>query len=328
MIAAQKKIFVTGASGFIGKNLVKRLAESNHKVYALSRNRNFNTNDLSSKSEIVFGSLEEADRLADIIASCDYVIHIAGEKREKSKMHLTNVIGTQNLLNCIIKSHDVKFLFVSSAGIYGIRKHPEKVITENALCFPHNIYEQTKLEAEKITIKICNEASVQYCIVRPTNVFGETDPSHKLLNLFRALKHNRFIYLSHHAYVNYVYVNYVSSVIGYLVDNNIFEGKVYNINSPCKISFLIETAKSLLGINSKTLLVPGVSRPLFFLAAATLNLLPERFQALNIEKYQELTNKKVIDATNIETLTGLKAQQYLYNGIKNLVESYKEKGLL
>lgn len=230
------KIFITGGTGFIGNYLIKELLDSQHIIYALSRNER-----QSDSENLIFikGDISEMGHFSDILKCTDCFINIAGEKKNEKKMKEVNVQGVVSILNELIKYPNIKFLQVSSAGVYGIQNNPEIILSENSEVFPNNMYEKTKYEAEQIIKEFGHKFNLKYSIIRPTNVFGENDKSLKLLNLFKAIKKNRFFIMNPEAILNYVYVGQVTYIIRQLIEKDIFNNKIYNINSAFTVSEFI-----------------------------------------------------------------------------------------
>lgn len=322
------KVFITGATGFIGKQLLQETGFSRYTIYALTRKPS--TPKESNKDNITYltGSLSDISQYSYIIKECKYIIHIAGEKRNETAMEETNITGTEILLKELINYPDIRLIHISSGGVFGITKHTAKIITEDSQCFPANVYERTKLKAEKLIEKYSAANSFRYIILRPTNVFGEMDKARKLLNLCRALLQNKFILLSKTANVNYVYAGYLTGVIDEIIKKNIFTNQIYIVNSPCNIYEFISLLKKELEINKGIILAPGILKPFFYIAAKLFDNLPERLQKFNTEKYIELTNEKIYSAKKISALITVDEKEFLKKGLKNIVEHYKKEGLL
>ena len=148
-------ILVTGATGFIGSNLVKRLSQnSGNKIFALVREGAdvSRFNDIS----VIKCDILDKDRLQEAIASMDVVVHLAAIKlnyKDKDVIFSTNVQGTRNLLE---NSKRVKhFIFASST------------LASN----PLDPYSESKKECEGII----QQSGVNFTILRIAPVFGSGD---------------------------------------------------------------------------------------------------------------------------------------------------------
>ena len=193
-----RNIFITGASGFIGQHVLQEFSGKDFFIYALSRK--------SSRSEIknvrfLKGDLLTIEEFSEQLSSTDYFIHIAGEKKNEGKMDEINVKGLAKILFITSAYPKIRFLLVSSTGIYGIKSHPETILTENTIPYPTNMYERSKYEAEKILIEEASKTGIRYSIIRPSNIFGENDNGLKLLNLLKIIKRGLFFFINPNAVI-------------------------------------------------------------------------------------------------------------------------------
>ena len=73
------KIFITGATGFIGKYLIKRLSKSEHKLYCLVRKISTSTEEIKKMGATIFiGDITDKSSILPVIKGCDWVFHLAG----------------------------------------------------------------------------------------------------------------------------------------------------------------------------------------------------------------------------------------------------------
>jgi UDP-glucose 4-epimerase len=159
-------VIVTGASGFIGFNMVQTLSKLNAKTLVIDR--------IQPPSHIPNVEFEWADlRHLNRDYEADYLIHLAavtnGGYAEKYPIdtYETNVLGTANLLRHVnIKK---RVLFPSTALVYEASNSP---IGEDAEMDLTSTYPQTKNLGEQIIKFSCKRIGVSYTIVRFFNVFG------------------------------------------------------------------------------------------------------------------------------------------------------------
>ena len=95
------RVLVTGATGFLGSHVAEQLTRDGHTVRALVRKsskRDFL--ERLPNVELAYGSVEEAERVAEAVAGVDAIIHSAGlvKARSADEFHRTNVEGTRNLV--------------------------------------------------------------------------------------------------------------------------------------------------------------------------------------------------------------------------------------
>jgi nucleoside-diphosphate-sugar epimerase len=166
-----KRILVTGAGGFIGKNLCKRLFEEGCDFLALT----FEKNTLPYPSEMVF--LEDAESLESIVADYqpDCVVHLAAlanvaYKGDAADIYRTNVCGTENLLEAIRSSgaKESRLILTSTAGVYG---NQDVEFYHESLPFnPTNHYSFSKMVTEYLSRLYTKDFDI--AIIRPFNVTG------------------------------------------------------------------------------------------------------------------------------------------------------------
>ena len=184
-----KRVLVTGASGFTGIHLVNILRSLGSHVIELVGNK-------SQNDDAVLIDLRDKQALTELIKQYEphYIIHLAaisfvGHKNDLA-FYDVNVLGTNNLLQAICDS-DIpkpKVLIASSANVYGSLE--KKGILEHDLCEPVNHYAISKFAMEKIVSTFFSKLEI--IVTRPFNYTGIHQAEHflvpKIVNHFRAKK--------------------------------------------------------------------------------------------------------------------------------------------
>ncbi len=320
-----KNIFVTGATGFIGLHVIEELKSAGFSVFALTRKSG---NESAGNIHYIQGDLFKLNELDETLSKMDYFVHIAGEKSNEANMQSANVDAVKLVLEEVVKFPNLKFIHVSSAGIYGIETHTETVLTEKSQCFPNNTYERTKFESEKILQDFGAGFPLKYIILRPTNVFGENDKGLKLLNLFKTLQKNRFFFLNKKAMVNYVSVKQLSFVIKEIIAKDLCDNQIYNVNSPSTLMEFIGTIQRSLNVETPVKRIPAPFSWMLKVAAKMADFLPTRYQYINSGKYRELTSEKYYSTKALQEIVPLDENKMLKSGIEDLVNHYKTRNLL
>lgn len=169
------KVFVTGATGFIGRNLTLKLAEARFEVHALYRDLS-RTQGLQHENIKWFrGNLSDRDSLADAMKGCVQACHLGAFAtllvKRPEIIYDQNVQGTVNLLECASEMGLQRVVFISTAGVFGPSKG--EVLDETAPC-PENFlthYLRSKALAEQKVLEFA-ERGMDICIVNPTRVYG------------------------------------------------------------------------------------------------------------------------------------------------------------
>ena len=166
-----------------------------------------------SQVSVLRGDITSPDDLKLAINGCNAIFNCVGEKTDQRQMARVNVLATQALFNLAVDSNVNFFCQMSSVGTIGLTER--RVVDESAPCNPMNLYEQTKLEGERIVSK--GLPSGRVVIVRPTNVFG-AETLKAWIRDSVAARVKRFIKGREHAHL--VYVKDVAAAAVYLFENS------------------------------------------------------------------------------------------------------------
>lgn len=173
-------ILVTGGTGFIGREVVKRLLDKGFNVKVLCR-RSKKISDIGVNTFL--GDVRNYKDVKMAIKNCDTVIHLAGivsYKGREIEMIRTNILGTKNVVHACLK-RSVKIIFSSSVSVYGeIEKNC--FARENYRIMPINLYGRTKVVAEKY---VCSYGN--YVILRFAPIYGISYNWKMILRLFEKL---------------------------------------------------------------------------------------------------------------------------------------------
>lgn len=192
-----KTVFITGANGLLGTNLVHAMLALGWQVKALVRNPDSFKGEEHSHLELIKGDLQED--LCTHMDACEVVIHIAAETRQHllrySDYQKINCDATISLFHSALESGSVKkFVFVSSANTIGHSDLFELGSEDKAVRYPFkdSYYAKSKLEAENFLLQ--NKDSMDVIIVNPTFMLGayDTKPSSGKIILMGWKKHILF----------------------------------------------------------------------------------------------------------------------------------------
>ena len=185
------KVFVTGGTGFIGGEVVRRLLARGDTVRALARTPS-KAGDLEKLGAVlVEGDVNNESAIARGVEGCDAVIHIAAmyeigiPKSRRPAMYEANVRGTEIVLGEALKAKVKKAVYVSTVNAFGNTEG--RIVDESHV---HNeryvsYYDETKHKAHKAAKKLAAEG-LPLVIIQPGGVYGpgDTSPQGKLMNQF------------------------------------------------------------------------------------------------------------------------------------------------
>lgn len=308
----RKKLIITGASGFIGKDLLKRIDFNQYEITAISRNpdklRALNYKHLN----IVKADLNNSDELIEAFRGQDILINLAAEVRDSGKLADTNIDGTHNLVLAIKSSGISRCIHLSSVGVTGAGYQiDDRHVDEDFVCNPQNEYERTKALSEEILKKASEVENFQLQVLRPTNVFGEEHPFNALLNLIQQINNGNILPFSKHAKVNYVYVGDLNCVILHLLEQSNVND-TYNVGSSMELRRFYEMIGRNLRVKSKLIRIPTIVIRLLNLFKIT-----KLHSISNATVYSDRKLKQVVDySIGIE------------KGLQNTIDYYLNKGLV
>ena len=182
------KILVTGGAGYIGSVLVDRLINEGHQVNVIDDLSNGFVENIHKDAVFIEGSILDNNILNEALNGVDAVFHLAAKirveegERKPDLYKSINVDGTLNLLKISKEKGIKKFVFASTAAVYG---DPEDYpVTEKSKVSPVNVYGQTKLEIDKYLAKNAASLEISTISFRFFNVGGALKNSdHKWLRI-------------------------------------------------------------------------------------------------------------------------------------------------
>ncbi len=194
-------VAVTGAAGFTGGALVRRLVRDGFPVRALVRQGQEMSMDAGDPQEqrshgrpgfdITVGDLEDRAALARLVEGAGIVIHVAAMFRKEGRRERffdINEKGTENLLAAARASDVRRFVHCSTIGVYG--HVSDSPADEHSPFDPRDAYQESKLKAEEACRRAMAFGDMEVTIIRPCSIYGPGD--RRMLKLFRMLARKRF----------------------------------------------------------------------------------------------------------------------------------------
>ena len=173
------RLFITGATGFVGSHVARLAAEQGAELRLLTRRTSVTAN-LPKGAELVQGDLREPAKFSAALRGCDALIHVAADYRlwvpDPAEMYKANVDGTRELLRLAREAGVRRVVYTSSVATMGFRKDASAVDEETPVSEADMIghYKRSKWLAEQEAIAAAR-AGQDVVILNPTTPVGAMD---------------------------------------------------------------------------------------------------------------------------------------------------------
>ena len=321
---------VTGATGFLGASLVRRLIADGARVRVLARSAVKARALSDAGAELVVGDVGDAAAVAAAVDGAGVVYHLAGRLFEpgvaSSEYERTHVEGTKLLLRYADAAGVERFVHCSTTGVIGTTG--ERPAAETAPYRPTNAYESTKAEAERAVLAAARDG-FPAVIARPGLVYGPGDLH--LLPFFRAVLRRRFRPIGRRkVWLHPIYIDDMTEALVRCGGSADAVGECFNLagRQPVSLSGLAEAIARAGG----TRLPRGhIPLPAAHAVAAVGDRLPSHLQQaapLTTSRLDFLTHSRIYDVTKAERVLGFAATTDLATGAARSMAWYRAEGHL
>ena len=176
--------FVTGASGFIGANLVHELVARGHHVKALLRPASDLRGIAGAAFESVTANLDDHAKLTAEMRGCDWCFHVAASYHlwlpDYAPMYATNVEGTRTVIRAAAQAGCARIVYTSTVGCIGLPRADTETIIPTDESTPvseaqmSNHYKRSKWQAERVALELAGKG-LPVIIVNPSAPIGPRD---------------------------------------------------------------------------------------------------------------------------------------------------------
>lgn len=327
------KVFVTGASGFLGSHVAEQLSEQGHSVVALVR-RSSNTKFLSTLKnvELAFGAVEDAASVRAAMKGADAVVHSAGlvKARNEQEFVRVNVDGTRNVMDAAREESPGlrRFVFVSSLAAIG-PSADGKPVSGVAEGRPVTAYGRSKLEAERLVLAAKDTMPV--VVLRPPMIYGPRDP--ESFAFFQSVSRRFLPFLGDGSNtMSVIYASDAASACIRAIDSDAASGKAYFIDDGRVYVWKEMLADIERALGSQAFVRVGVPFSLLRGAAAVsegLSKITGKAVMLTRDKVNELSAPHwVCDSSETRRDLGWEPQVDWREGATRAVEWYRKNGWL
>ncbi len=174
-------ILITGATGFVGSAVLRRLLEAGFEVRALARPESDRRNLAGLAVQGVEGDLADRQSLASAMKGCRGLFHVAADyrlwTRDAAAMFRSNVEGTRNVILAAAEAGVARMVYTSSVATIGARTDGRAVDEGAAATYADMIgpYKQSKYRAEEEARRLIAERGLSVVIVNPSTPVGPRD---------------------------------------------------------------------------------------------------------------------------------------------------------
>jgi nucleoside-diphosphate-sugar epimerase len=323
-------VLVTGATGFIGPHLVKRLVQEGYEVRALVRPVTDASALESLGVEIVRGDVRDPSAVDRAIADCQLVFHLAARTSHGNlpakHMYSINVEGAANVARAAVQAGVTRLVHASTARVYGIIKN--RAVDERTPLKPDSAYPESKARAEQIVLSHHERNGLTVVVARITSVFGPN--SNSWLGLFRSIAAGDFRLIG--SGDNYHHPGDVSDIVeGLFLCGTVkgAEGRTYIItgDEPLRLHEMIQLIKDELGV---TFSRPPVPAAILHIYSFLNNVI--RFcgggRLPRFDRVEFFLNDRIFDQSRARDELGYAPKVSLKEAIHRTAEWYRKQGYL
>jgi dihydroflavonol-4-reductase len=329
------KVLVTGATGFTGGHLARRLVAAGHDVSVLVRPRSAAGTAAAGLgaigTRIAVGDLADGPAVARAVAGAETVYHIAATYREPglpdTAYHVVNIDGTRHVLEGALAAGARRVVHCSTGGVHGHVTRPPA--TEDAPLNPGDVYQRTKLEAEQLAREFGRQHDIEVVVARPIGIYGPGD--RRFLKMFRGLARGRFPMLGPGTVLYHLtYVDDVVEGLRLCGDVPGAAGRTYLLAGPRYTSLreLVAVVASELGVSPPRMRLPVWP---FWIAGlmAELVCVPLRVEPpIYRRRVDFYTKSRAFDTTRARRELGFVPQVDLDEGVRRTAAWYRAQSWL
>jgi dihydroflavonol-4-reductase len=330
------RLLVTGGTGFIGSHLAEEGRRRGAEVAVLGLTdrpeERANAELLARKGvEVISGSITDTELCSRAARGATHIFHLAVAMREGGKrdefFETVNLEGTRRLLEAAAEGRVERFVYCSTIGIYGHRV--PGVTREDSGLAPGNVYERTKVAAERMVRELAPPRGVPFVILRPADVYGPGDQ--RLLKLFRGVSQGRFPLFGPGAGRRHmIYVDDVVSAFFLACDRSEALGEALILAGPrpCTLRELIELVRRETGVSRF-----GVRLPLAPMLAAAA-VVEDACRVLHLDppiyrrRMDFFRSDSEFDTSRARRVLGWSPRVELQDGVRRTLEDYRRSGAL
>lgn len=327
----KKRIAITGATGFLGSHLTERQLNEGHSVRILARDPKKARPFAGRAEKIVVADITDKQALVELMGGVDVVIHLVSNFRTASgppeSYRSINVEGTKAVVAAAQETGVKRFIHCSTIGVLG---HVESTpADEDSPYNPGDLYQETKMEAERFCREESKKSAMEIVIVRPCSIYGPGDL--RMLKMFKMLAKRTFLLVGpckenfHAVYIDDIVDGFMS-----ILTTDGIDGETFIIGGENYLSLhdYIKVAADAVGAPMPWIRLPYW--PMYAMGALCEAIcVPLRIEPpLHRRRVRFYKNNRAFTIEKAGRLLGYKPKVGLEEGMKRTVDWYKEQGYL
>jgi dTDP-glucose 4,6-dehydratase len=315
-----KTIFITGGAGFIGSNFVGyifrkypdyRIVVLDLLTYAGDIENIPEEVRNSDRFEFWYGDVNNLDLVSDLVSKSDIIVHFAAETHVARSLYshreffITDVLGTQSVVNAVLKHSDriERFIHISTSEVYGTAAY--EPMDEDHPLNPTSPYAAAKAGADRLVYSYIIAHDIPGVIIRPFNNYGPKQHLEKVIPRFITsclLGEPLTIHGDGSASRDWVYAEDTAKAVDLAIHAPLdkVKGEAFNIGT---------------GLSLSVLEIAGKTSEAFHLENNNLSYIPDRFGQVQ---------KHIAAYEKAKTVLGFKPETTFADGLRKTILWYKE----
>ncbi len=253
-----KRCLITGASGFVGANLARRLLHDGHEIHAFLRpeHQSWRLQEIAAQLHPHPVDLKNREQVRDAVRRIqpEWVFHLAAHGAYSSqtgfdRMVEVNLMGCVSLIDACAETGIEAFIYTGSSSEYGYKDHPP---AENEILEPNSHYAITKSAATHYCQFVARQTGLNAVVVRLYSIYGPYEEPTRLIPtlIVYGMKGTLPPLVSPTTARDFVYIDDAVDALISLAQKPARPGAVYNLctGSQTSLASVVETARKLMEI--------------------------------------------------------------------------------
>lgn len=327
LITRAEKILVTGATGYLGSVVVRKLVEEGYYVRALVRELSRTERLEELAVELIYGDIRKADCLIDACKGIDVVIHMAAALNGASEVMLDCAVnGTKNVALAAERGNVKRVIYVSSMSVYDCLKlHDGEVISENSPLEEQpqfrGAYSLAKRRAEDEALAHLRDEQTQWTILRPSVIVGENH------DVFSPLgkKLGKFLLCpgSGKKMLRLIHIDDVASAVIKVIQNDGTGRRIFNLSAEevSQQEYIDRFIRKIGYDNLRVIYIPLWMARFAAGALGILRLLSRKIPNINRRRLASLYRTTAVNSDAIKSKTGWEPRKNLLQSLVDDAQS-------